>query len=268
MTKKVNKSKKVNLKRRKQLENVGKTLLTLGAMSVLPSVVRAGNVDFKPKGGSSTLYMSSTGSVGIGTGSGITGGKKLDVAGDTRVGGTLVTTGTVSIGSAGTLSYYAADPTATLAGGSAILGYYGNFYATKVYGAVWNDLADFRKLASGQKKIPGKVYIASDDGVVLATKRAQKGTVGVCSDTFGMALGGSDADPTKAPIAISGWALAYVDKKYEIGTPLVSGKDGNLTKANILDNLLHPERIVGTVETSPQEYNKLKVDGRYWVKVK
>lgn len=225
---------KINRKRREKIKKLGKTLMTAAAVTLLPSIVKAGTVEFKSKSQSNaTLQMTNDGKV--------------------------------KIGNSGTLASYASAPTLS---GTNILGYDGYLYANKVYNSVWNDLADFRKLAEGQKKEPGKVYVSTENGLVQATKRAQKGVAGVCSDSYGFALGGDDNDKSKAPIAISGWVLAYVDKKYEIGTALVSAPNGVLTKASWLEKLLYPERVVGTVEISPKEYNKVKVDGRYWVKVK
>ncbi len=227
-------TKKVNANRRQKLEEIGKSLLALAALTVVPSIAKAGNVSFKSKSQSSNTLQ-------------------------------LTEDGKVKIGDSGTLAYYASAPTLT---GTSILGYDGYLYATRVYNAVWNDLAEFRPLATGQAKQPGKVYVATENGLVLASKKAQAGVAGICSDSYGFALGGAETDPSKIPIAISGWVLAYVDQKYPIGTPLVSGNNGSLTKAGFLDKILYPERIIGTVEVSPKEYNKVKIDGRYWVKVK
>lgn len=141
----------------------------------------------------------------------------------------------------------------------------GTIEGTQVFNAVWNDMAEFRPLKSGTQRIPGKAYVATEAGLVLSSKKAEIGTVGICSDTFGYALGKDSKDT--APIGISGWVLAYVDKKYPVGTALVSGANGILTKASVLDKILNPERIIGIVETSPAAYNNLKIDGRYWVKI-
>lgn len=138
----------------------------------------------------------------------------------------------------------------------------------RVWNAVWNDLAEFRTLKPGEKAVPGKAYIVSTEGAVLSKKRAQKACIGICSDTFGFALGGTAEDKTKIAIGISGWVLAYVDKKYSLGTPLTCTKDGILTKMYWYEKILFPERILGIVDQQPQEYNKIHVNGRYWVKIK
>ncbi len=68
LTKKIKKTKKVNLKRRKFLNKAGKTLLSIGAMTFLPALAHAGNFDLRPKGASNpSFYIKSDGNVGIGT---------------------------------------------------------------------------------------------------------------------------------------------------------------------------------------------------------
>lgn len=144
----------------------------------------------------------------------------------------------------------------------------GSVSATEgVYNAMWGDLAEFRLLATGQKAVPGKAYVVTEKGLMVASKKAQLGSIGICSDTFGFALGGDKKDKNKAPIAISGWVLAYVDRKYKVGTAVVSGKNGVLTKAGLWDRVLRPERILGIVENSPAKYNDVKINGRFWVKI-
>jgi hypothetical protein len=138
----------------------------------------------------------------------------------------------------------------------------------KIYVAGWNDLAEYRPLRPGAVRAPGKVYVATHAGATLATKRRQRGTMGICSDTYGMALGGTPQDKDKLPIAISGWVLADVDKPYPMGTALIAKSNGQLTKAYWWEKVLFRERLVGTLDTQPQEYNGIAVNGRHWVKIK
>lgn len=232
-----NKRQKINKQRRERIKKAGKAIMaTVASAAVLPSLLNAGTIDFKSKSQSSTTLR-------------------------------LTEDGKIKIGDSGTLSAYSSAPTLS---GTNILGYDGYFYANRVYNSVWNDLADFRALAKGFKREPGKVYVSTSEGLVIASKRCQKGVAGVCSDTYGFALGGGENDPDRAPIAVSGWALAYVDKPYAVGTPLVTAKNGGLTKVNFFEKLFFPERIVGTMENAPIQDKvnpKVKVDGRYWVKI-
>lgn len=223
-------TKQVNNSRREQIKDIGKAILALAAITMAPKLGNAGTLSLGPKGTSTkALYLDADGCVGINK---------------TSIG---IEPGTTST--------------------KLKLDVNGGMSATKVYNAVWNDMAEFRPVKAGEEKIPGKVYVATEEGLVLSSKKAQQGTTGVYSDTYGYALGGKESK-NMIPIGISGWVLAYVDKKYPIGTALVSGKNGVLTKAGCCDKLFNPERIVGIVETSPSSYNGLKIDGRYWIKVK
>ena len=139
----------------------------------------------------------------------------------------------------------------------------------KVYNAVWNDIADFIEVEENTPIEYGRVYIKNGKGHNLANAYAQKGIVGIASDTFGFGVGQKPEGVPTVPIAIGGFVLAYT-AEYESGTPLTSGKDGVLVKANIFTRLFHPERVVATYYKPETEdtWHGLKVDGRHWVKVK
>jgi hypothetical protein len=155
--------------------------------------------------------------------------------------------------------------------GTDVLGYNGYFYATRVYNAVWNDIADCRKLRATAKETPGKCYVEDGGAATTPTKRCQKGVLGVLSDTYGFGVGAYNGHK---PFAIAGWVLSFVDKEYQPGTCLTNDKDGNLTKMKWWEKVLFPERIVATycnketAEMWGDEDDKVKVNGRHWVKVK
>lgn len=147
----------------------------------------------------------------------------------------------------------------------------GQLAATKVWNAVWNDIVDFQTLCD--ELVHGKCYFDTFDGAKICTVRNQKSVIGIASDTFGFAVG-RDVNKNQVPIAIGGWVLAFVDKVYESGTVLTNDKDGNLTEMTRDEKMEYPERIVALYK-SPEynEYfgdtnNKVKVNGRHWVKVK
>jgi len=141
--------------------------------------------------------------------------------------------------------------------------------ASKVWNAVWNDIADFQDL--GGKLRYGKCYADTEEEAQVCSVRCQKGVIGVASDTFGYALGVGEG---KVPIAISGWVLAYVDKEYERGTPLTNDKNGNLTEMLLEEKQNYPERMVAiykkkeTSVTWGKDEITVNVNGRHWVKVK
>lgn len=155
--------------------------------------------------------------------------------------------------------------------GTDVVEYNGYLYATRVYNAVWNDIADFRTIADTVSQKPGMCYAESGVSAIYCYKRCQKGVIGILTDTYGISAG---AAPGKVPFAVAGWVLAYVDQIYEPGTCLTNDKIGVLTKMKWWEKILFPERIVGTYcGKEPEEFwgnekNKVVVDGRHWVKVK
>jgi len=185
----------------------------------------------------------------------------VNVTGD-EMTGTLKISGTTK-----TDGYFYAgttDPT-----NSTRLNYDGYFYATKVYNAVYNDIADFQPV--DDEVVYGKVYRLTKSGAKICTERCQLGVIGVCSDTYGIAAGvGGD---NKAPFAVAGWVLAYVDKEYEPGTPLTNDENGDLIEMTLEDKRSYPERLVAIYDRpEPREFwgpnNEIKVNGRHWIKVR
>jgi hypothetical protein len=214
--------------------------------------------------GTNTYLLTTTSGSPLGTWSALrpfqfnnsTGAVIIDAGG----AGTLIG-GTVTIGSSGTLQYNQKVPT-----GTAVLGYNGYLYATKVYNAVWNDIADFIELDEEIDIEYGKVYVY-ENGKMRLSKSCELGIVGIASDTYGYGLGKKDIK-NEIPIAIGGFVLAH-SPIYPSGTPLTSSMSGRLSKMKMLDKLFHPERMVATFfrEEKKEEWNGVKVNGRHWVKV-
>lgn len=147
--------------------------------------------------------------------------------------------------------------------------YDGYFYATRVYNAVWNDIADFQPL-QGQLEY-GSCYYSTGQGVTLCNKKCQKSVVGIASNTYGFGVGSREGC---VPIAIGGWVLTNVDREYEPGTPLINDKNGFLTKANLYHRIFYSDRIVGYYDRREMlkiiQYGETKIEvlGRHWIKVK
>lgn len=145
------------------------------------------------------------------------------------------------------------------------------FQASKVWNAVWNDIADFQLLAD--KLEFGKCYMDTKDGAMICTQRCQMSVIGIATDTFGFGVG-SGANQREVPIAVAGWVLAYVDKEYECGTPLTNDENGNLTAMTRAEKLEYPERIVAIYKRKEMDAQwgpagrEIEVKGRHWVKVK
>lgn len=143
--------------------------------------------------------------------------------------------------------------------------------AGQVYGAVWNDYAEYRQT---KKHIqPGYCVIETGKGdLIKSSERLQPGA-NIVSDTFGFAIG--ETEQTKTPLAVSGRALAYPYEdrdSYQAGDPVCSGPNGTISKMTREEVREYPERIIGTVSEIP-DYEiwgtgNVKVNNRIWIKVK
>lgn len=146
----------------------------------------------------------------------------------------------------------------------------GRIDASAVYGAVWNDYAEYRRTINNVK--PGQVVAENGDGTQhITTKRMEKGC-NIVSDTFGFAIG--ETNECKTPIACAGRALVYTNEdrySYEPGEPVCSGPNGTISKMSKEEKINYPECIIGYVSEIP-EYEtwgtgNVAVNGRIWIKV-
>lgn len=146
----------------------------------------------------------------------------------------------------------------------------GALTATKVYGAVWNDYAEYRQSDVTE---PGRVVCENgDDTLSLSTQRLQPGAE-VISDTFGFAIG--ETDIAKTPIAVSGRVLVYTyeDRNtYQPGDAVCAAPGGTVSKMTRDEIVTYPERIIGTVSAVPSYEtwgtNNIAVNNRIWIKIK
>ena len=143
--------------------------------------------------------------------------------------------------------------------------------AATVYGAVWNDYAEYRNQAEELK--PGQVAYCGNDGKLRrTTKRLQK-FEGVVSDTFGFAIG--ETDNCKTPLAVSGRVLVYTyeDRStFNSGDCVCAAPNGRVSKMTREEIAYYPDRIVGVVSEIP-DYEvwgtgNVNVNNRIWIKVK
>lgn len=151
------------------------------------------------------------------------------------------------------------------------LGVAGNIYGSKVYGAVWNDYAEYRICNEGYSA--GRVVCENgDDTLSVSSYRLQPGA-NIVSDTFGFAIG--ETEEAKCPIAVSGRVLAFPAEprlSYQPGDPVCAGPNGTVSKMSREEVCEYPDRIVGTVSAIPDyEFwgeGKVPVAGRIWIKVR
>ena len=102
------------------------------------------------------------------------------------------------------------------------------FYATRVYNAAYNDLAEF--MIKDGLSDAGDVLIQTEYGVKKSDQRASRAVIGVNSDSYGYALG-ADNQENKVPVGITGRVKVKVREPLEIGDLLVSDSDGFASKA-------------------------------------
>ena len=146
-----------------------------------------------------------------------------------------------------------------------------SIYASKVYGAVWNDYAEYR----AQKEIiePGYCVASTDNGKVYKTTEKFQACDGIVSDTFGFSIG--ETNECKTPLAVAGRVLAYCEGNrynYHAGDTVCAGPDGKVCKMSREEIRKWPDRIIGIVSEIP-EYEcwgdgNVPINGRIWIKVK
>lgn len=146
----------------------------------------------------------------------------------------------------------------------------GNITGSKVYGAVWNDYAEYR--ISNCLEAGRIVCENGDDTLSISSERLQPGA-NIVSDTFGFAIG--ETEDAKCPIAVSGRVLAYTYEprdEFKPGEAVCAGPDGTVSRMTREEIKEYPECIIGTVSAIPSyEYwgeNNVAVNGRIWIKVK
>lgn len=142
--------------------------------------------------------------------------------------------------------------------------------ATKVYGAVWNDYAEYR--AQKEEIEPGYCVASGDDGKIYKTSEKFQACDGIVSDTFGFGIG--ETDKCKTPLAVAGRVLAYAENPEELhsGDTVCAGPNGKVVKMTREEIREWPDRIVGVVSEIPAYETwgtgNVKVDGRIWIKVR
>ena len=148
---------------------------------------------------------------------------------------------------------------------------WGTIIGKKVYGAVWNDYAEYRE--QNEMIEPGYCVASADNGRVYKTTEKFQACDGIVSDTFGFAIG--ETENNKTPLAVAGRVLAYCEGNrydYHAGDTVCAGPDGKVVKMSREEIREWPDRIVGIVSEIP-EYEtwgsgNVPVNGRIWIKVK
>lgn len=146
-----------------------------------------------------------------------------------------------------------------------------------LFGAAWNDYAEFRKDNQDETQEPGRCVYELGNGVLaLTTERLQRGCE-IISDTFGFAIGQDEKNNCNTPIAVSGRVLAYVYEgkefaKNHIGWPVCSGPNGTVSVMTEEEEEKYSSRIIGTISEIPNyEYwgaKSIAVKERVWIRIR
>ena len=185
------------------------------------------------------------------------------------LGGANTFSGPITFSSA-TASTSTSTGAVVISGG---LGVQGNIYGSKVWGCVWNDLADCIDVPENTDLEYGYCYCFDGKNYYKSTGYLDDGIIGIHSDTAGFHMGKRENEKQMS-VAVAGFVLAYVDKEYPVGTPLTCKENGILTKLKKKDISKNPHKIVGTFwKAEPNEFwgaegKEVEVNGRMWVKVK
>jgi hypothetical protein len=130
------------------------------------------------------------------------------------------------------------------------------FISGRVYNAVYNDLAECWERDHEYEGVEyGTVMVQTNHGIRPSARRAEKGTVGVVSNTYGFILGAegyNDKDlnsSAKLPIAISGRVSVRLFGDAKIGDLLVSYRSGFAVKATWFEKVFKNDRILGQVDS-------------------
>lgn len=147
----------------------------------------------------------------------------------------------------------------------------GTITGSKVYGAVWNDYAEFR--CSAEEVAAGDVVWSDDKGNLHKTFERMQPFEGVVSDTYGFAIG--ETDKAKTPLAVAGRVLVHTDcdrNSFHAGDVVCTGENGTVSKMTRNEIVMYPDRIVGTVSEIPDYETwgsgNIAVKNRIWIKVK
>lgn len=147
----------------------------------------------------------------------------------------------------------------------------GNFTVNKIFGAVYNDYAEYRN--QRERIEPGYCVTSEKNGKIFKTTKHLQNCEGIVSDTFGFAIG--ETDECQTPLAVAGRVLVYYNgdrEDYNPGDVVCAGENGKINKMTREEIREWPDRIIGIVSEIP-EYetwgkDNILVNNRIWIKVK
>lgn len=139
-----------------------------------------------------------------------------------------------------------------------------------LYGAAWNDYAEYRKFDGDNAEAGRVVTETGKDSVQYSIDRLGFAP-SVISDTYGMVIG--DRGEGNVPLAIGGKVLAYPYESrntFKVGDAVCSGPNGTVSKMTRREIVEWPDRILGYYVGTPEEkeFNGRPINGRIWIRIK
>ena len=155
-----------------------------------------------------------------------------------------------------------------------IVSNYSTIHGDKIYGAVYNDYAEYRET---DVEDFGYVLTENGDDTLSKTTERLQHFAGISSDTWGFSQG--ETEKAKTPIAVAGRVLAYPYQdrnNYKPGDCVCAAPGGLVDIMTREEVINYPDRIVGTVSCVPNyeewgggpDRGPVKIDGRIWIKVR
>ena len=123
---------------------------------------------------------------------------------------------------------------------------------SKLYNAVWNDYAEFRKADIIK---PGSVIKENGDGSMSIVEKRLEPSARIISDTYGVAIG--ENQENNAPIAVAGRVLVYPYQdrnNYKPGMSVCAAPGGTVDIMSREEIREYPDCIIGIVSEIPN-YN-------------
>ena len=137
----------------------------------------------------------------------------------------------------------------------------GTVSATKVYNAVYNDLAELFECNDPSEYSPGDIVIFNNGSVAFPERKFDNRVVGVYSDTYGQLLGGEERNEIEGytnfiPIGISGRVRIKIKGDFKTGDLIrAAGEKGY----GCADTGYSPGTVVGKVLE-----DTVAKDGKAW----
>lgn len=153
------------------------------------------------------------------------------------------------------------------------IGVQGSVFADKLYGAAYNDYAEYRMAHSYFE--PGTVVVEdlSEPDFVTLPSEDNLSIPMVVSNTFGFCIGPKSSEDYAIPVAVSGRVLTKISSSIDRnslkpGMMLKASTDGTADLLTKEEYFNYPDRLLGYVSSVPdyEIWEGIPVENRVWVR--